>query len=64
MWCQIWRFYLRNTLKSAPKENKNVKESATLFFKTMLFFFTDFLRRFSHVYVHKSDLPLKQKLDH
>ena len=39
MWCQIWRFHLKNTLKSARKKKKNVKESATLFFKTALFFY-------------------------
>ena len=42
MWCQIQRFHLRNTLKLARKKKKNVKESATLFFKTTLFFSRSF----------------------
>ena len=42
MWCQIWQFQLRNTQKSSRKKKKYFKESATLFFKTTLFFLRSF----------------------
>ena len=49
MWCQIWRFQLRNTIKFKRKKKKNFKEAATMFFKTM-FFFCFFLWSFDVVF--------------
>ena len=34
MFCQIWRFQLRNTLKLSHKKKRNFNQSTTLFFKT------------------------------
>ena len=62
MWCHFWRFNLRNTLKLARKKKKNVKESATLFFKTTLFFFHRVLTSFFTCSVQHSNIPSKKKL--
>ena len=68
MQCQIWRFQLKNTLNLSHKKRINIKESATLFFKTTLFF----LRSFDVVYhmfqcikqtFHKNNKCIQVKLE-
>ena len=46
MFCQIWRFQLRNTLKLSHKKKRNFNQSTTLFFKTT----SILLRRFDVVF--------------